>query len=280
VTDRAVKSALRDTWEAAAPGWAKWEAAFSAGLADATETMIGMAGVEAGMRVLDVACGAGIQTLRLAERVGPAGRVVATDISPRMLEHVRRAAAAAGLGNVETLERPADELEAADGPFDAAISRLGLMLFPAPVEAVRAVRRVLRPGARFAALVFTTPAANPFFSQTMAVLRRHAGSPPPPAGSPGLFALGDDGALAAVLRDGGLSDVRTRTLTASLRLDSTGDALAMMQEAFGAYRAVVAGLGEAEQRAAWAEVGKVLAAFETEGRFEAAFELIVASGAN
>jgi hypothetical protein len=114
----------------------------------------------------------------------------------------------------------------------------------------------------------------------MAVLRRHAGSPPPAAGSPGLFALGDDGALAAVLRDGGLSDVRTRTLTASLRLDSTGDALAMMQEAFGAYRAVVAGLGEAEQQAAWAEVGKVLAAFETEGRFEAAFELIVASGAS
>ncbi len=43
----------------------------------------------------------------------------------------------------------------------------------------------------------------------------------------------------------------------------------MMQEAFGAYRAVVAGLGEAERRAAWAEVGEVLAGFEADGRFEA-----------
>jgi ubiquinone/menaquinone biosynthesis C-methylase UbiE len=273
-------SGIRDTWEAAAPGWAKWEEAFSVGLGDATDALIEMAGVAPGMRVLDVACGAGHQTLRLAQRVGPAGRVVASDISARMLAYVRDAAAAAGLGNVETLERPADRLaEAVDAPFDAAISRLGLMLFTAPVAAVRAVRQVLRPGARFAALVFTTPAANPFYSETMAVLRRHAGSPPPPPGSPGLFALGAEGALEAALSEGGLAEVRTRIVTATLGLASAAEALAMVQEAFGAYRAVVAGLGEAERRAAWAEVGEVLAGFEADGRFEVGCELIVGSGA-
>ncbi len=278
MNDRAA-SGPRETWEAAAPGWAKWEAVFSAGLGEATETLIDMAEVASGMRVLDVACGAGYQTLRLAERVGPAGRVVASDISPRMLAYVRQAADAAGLGNIETLERPADRLAGSvDLPFDAAISRLGLMLFPSPGDAVRAVGQVLRPGARFAALVFTTPAANPFYTDTMAVLRRHAGSPSPPPGAPGLFALGAEGALEAVLRDAGLAEVRSRTLRAPLRLESTAEALTMMQEAFGAYRAVVAGLDEARRRAAWAEVGEVLQGFEADGRFEAECELIVGSG--
>lgn len=61
---------LRSTWEAAAPGWAKWEQVWAHAAADATDAMIGAAGVRPGMQVLDLACGAGSQTLRVAERVG------------------------------------------------------------------------------------------------------------------------------------------------------------------------------------------------------------------
>jgi ubiquinone/menaquinone biosynthesis C-methylase UbiE len=94
-----IKTELRRTWESAAPGWAKWEDVIAAGLADATETMLDAARVGAGMRVLDLACGAGSQTLQAAERVGPKGRVVATDISATMLTHVREAAARRTLSN-------------------------------------------------------------------------------------------------------------------------------------------------------------------------------------
>ena len=97
-----VKTEVRRTWESAAPGWAKWEAVFAEGLAEATDTMLDMAGVDAGMHVLDLACGAGSQSLRTAERVGPQGRVVASDLSPTMLAHVREAAARRGLGHIET----------------------------------------------------------------------------------------------------------------------------------------------------------------------------------
>ncbi len=68
---------LRRTWQAAAPGWTHWEERFSAGLDEATEMLLDMAEVRPGLRVLDVACGAGSQTLRAAQRVGPTGRVVA-----------------------------------------------------------------------------------------------------------------------------------------------------------------------------------------------------------
>jgi ubiquinone/menaquinone biosynthesis C-methylase UbiE len=83
-----IRTEMRRTWESAAPGWAKWETVFAPGLADLTETMLDMAGIGTGMRVLDLACGAGSQTLQAAERVGPKGRVVATDISATMLTHV------------------------------------------------------------------------------------------------------------------------------------------------------------------------------------------------
>jgi SAM-dependent methyltransferase len=278
MADDPLKSQLRGTWESAAPGWARWEHAFARGLAEATEALIDMADVRPGMRVLDVACGAGSQSIQAARRAGPSGSVVASDISGTMLEHVRRNAAGAGLGNIETLECAADELDRAPGPFDAAICRLGLMLFPSPRAALEAVRSVLRPGARFAALVFTTPAANPFMAQPMAILLRHAGKTPAP-GQPGIFALGGEGVLGQVMRDGGFVDVRTKVLRARFALPSASDALTLMQEAAGAYRAVVAELGEAERARAWGEVAECLKEFEAGGGFETEFELILGSGA-
>ncbi len=208
--DNTLKAEQRSTWEAAAPGWAKWEEKFSAGLAEATDVLLDMAGIRLGMRVLDLACGAGSQTLRAASRVGPTGSVVATDISANMLEYVREHARRGAFDNITTIECAAEDLDAAHGPYDAAISRLGLMLFSSPSAALQAVQRVLKPNARFAALVFTTPANNPFASLPMQILLRHAGKQAPAPGQPGIFALGGDGVLERLLRDSGLIDVRTR----------------------------------------------------------------------
>jgi len=71
------QSEVCNTWESAAPGWAKWEESFSAGLSIATELLIDMADVRPGMRVLDLGCGAGSQSIQAAKRVGPNGNVVA-----------------------------------------------------------------------------------------------------------------------------------------------------------------------------------------------------------
>jgi len=270
----------RKTWEAAAPGWAKWERALSANLDDATHDLFALAGVRPDARVLDIACGAGIQSIQAAKQVGPTGVVVASDISATMLEHVRNNAAQAGVGNIETLECPADDLEANRASFDAAICRLGLMLFPSPLGALRAVRRVLKPGARFAALVVSTPARNAFFSGPMRLLLAHAGKQPPAPGQPGLFALGTDGALESLLTESGLQNVETRTVQAQIRLASAADALEMMRQAFGAYRAVVAGLSEDEQSAAWADVRDFLGQFESATGFEADIELLIGAGVN
>lgn len=272
-------SALKKTWEAAAPGWATWEDAVSAGLAEVTDKLLDMAAVEGGQRVLDVACGAGAQTIQAANRVGPEGVVVASDISGTMLEHVRENAAKAGLANIQTVECAAEELGVIQLPFDAAISRLGLMLFPNPAAAVRAIGDVLKPGGRFAAMVFTTPANNPFMARPMRILLQHAGKAPPAAGQPGLFALGGEGVLETLLSEAGLGDVKTMIARAPLNLPTASDALQMMQQAFGAYRAVVADLSDAAKQAAWSEVEASLQEMEDENGFSTMLEFIVGSGA-
>ena len=274
-----MEAELRRTWESAAPGWAKWEDVIAEGLADVTDTMLDMAGVDAGMRVLDLACGAGSQTLRAADRVGPNGRVVASDISATMLMHVQEAAKRRGLSNIQTLECAAEDLPASAGVFDAAISRLGLMLFPAPKQALKAVQSVLKPKARFCALVFTTPSANPYMAKPMQILLRHARKEPPPAGKPGIFALGGPGVLEGLLSDSGLADVEAKVVRASLRLASAAEALEMMQQAFGAYRAVVADLDSEARAAAWSEAGECLRQFEGQEGFHAELEFMIGSGA-
>lgn len=273
------KAQLRRTWESAAPGWAKWERVFATGLSQATETMLDLAGVDTGMRVLDLACGAGSQSLRAAERVGPDGQVVAVDISATMLAQVQEAARRRGLGNIETLECAAEDLPSTLGAFDAAICRLALMLFPGPRAALHAVQRVLKPKARIAALVVATPAANPFLSETMAILLRHAAKEPPPAGGPGFFALGGQGVLTGLLADSGLTDVQARTARATLRVASAAEALVMMQESFGAWRAVLADLDAAARAAAWSEVGERLQRFEDHAGFRADVDLVIGAGA-
>lgn len=269
---------IREQWEGAAPGWAKWEETVANWIEPATEAMLDMAGVVSGAQVLDLASGAGSQTLRAARRVGSRGHVVACDISDTMLHHVRENARAIRLENVSTMVGAAEELDVPAASFDAVICRLGLMLFVEPAKALAAVRRALKPGGKVAVVVFTTPAANAFMARPMQILLRHAGKEPPAAGQPGIFSLAAPGVLERLLTESGFVSVEQRTIAIPLRMPSAMQALDMMQEAFGAYRAVVSDCPEAVRTAAWAEVAETLERFETATGFEAPGEVLVAAG--
>jgi hypothetical protein len=81
------------------------------------------------------------------------------------------------------------------------------------------------------------------------------------------------------MKDGGFGEVKTKAVRVPLVLPSASDALQLMQEAAGAYRAVVADLSEAERSKAWGEVHECLGQFEVSGGFQTEVELIIASGA-
>jgi hypothetical protein len=115
-------------------------------------------------------------------------------------------------------------------------------------------------------------------ARPMQVLLRHAHKEPPGQGRPGIFALGGPGVLETLMAEAGLVETRTRIIRAPLRLASSADALAMIQQAFGAYRALLSDLGEAEKAAAWDEAAKVLREFETGRGFVTELEAIIGAG--
>jgi len=82
-----------------------------------------------------------------------------------------------------------------------------------------------------------------------------------------------------LLADAGFADIRLTVVRAPLRLASADDALAMMQEAFGAYRAVITELNDEAKAAAWADVRSCLGQFESDGGFETEYEFVIGSGA-
>jgi SAM-dependent methyltransferase len=245
-------------------------------LGDATETMLDLAGIEPGGRVLDIAAGAGGQTLAAARRVGPAGAVLATDISSNILEFAAAEARRAGLANVAVHTVDGESLDVEPGSFDAAISRVGLIYFPDRAAALAGLRAALRPGGRFATIVYSTPERNGFFSVPVGIIRRRAGLPAPAPGLPGPFSLGSPGILEAELEAAGFADVVVRAVAAPVRLASAAECARFERESFGALHQMLAGLPEDERASAWDEVESALAQFEGPDGFVGPCELLVA----
>jgi SAM-dependent methyltransferase len=273
------KQTTMQQWDSAAEAWDRWGTLLSRWLGPATETMLDLAGVATGSRVLDVAAGAGEQTLAAARRVGFAGQVLATDISAVILEYAERAARLAGLDNVATHAIDGERLDDLDaGPFDAVISRVGLIYFPNQQSALQGMRNKLRPGGRVAAMVYASAECNGFFSIPVSIIRRRAQLPPPLPGQPGPFSLGQPEVLEQALADAGFKDIHVERVDAPVRLASASECLQFEQESFGALHQMLGGVSDIEKDAAWEEIEQALRQFEKARQFEGPCEMLIAVG--
>lgn len=207
------KETTREQREAAAKAWNDWGPFLRAWLGSATEIMFDMARIGPGSRVLDVAAGAGDQTLQVAERVGSQGHVLATDIAPNILAFAAQNARNADYTNVSTAVMDGENLDIPEVTFDAVIWRVGLIYFPDQQKALAGMKRALKPGGRIAAIVYSTAENNKFFSIPVSIIRRRANLPPLP-GQPGPLSLGNPGVLEEAFRTAGLRDVESRLVPA------------------------------------------------------------------
>jgi cyclopropane fatty-acyl-phospholipid synthase-like methyltransferase len=274
----AFKETTRQQWQNAAAAWHRWTPTLQAWLAPVTEAMLEMARLRPGDRVLDLAAGAGEPSLSAAERVGPSGHVLATDISSNILEFAAQTARERGVSNFETRVMDGEKPDVPDASFDAVLSRLGLIYFPDRHGALRAAHRILKSGGRVVLAGFSTPDQNQFFSIPIGVIRRRAQLAPPAPGLPGPFSLGAPGVMEEVLQRAGFTDIATQTVRTPLALASAAECVRFERESFGALGQMLAGLPDSEQQAAWDEIEKELGRFQTEAGFSAGSELIVGAG--
>ena len=257
---------------------ASWGPTLHAWLGPATEAMLDMARVGPGSRVLDVAAGAGEQTIVAARRVGPTGHVLATDILSNLLELAAAEARKLGLANVECRRMDGEALDVPAASFDAVISRVGLIYFPDQQKALTGMRRALKPGGRVAAIVYGTAERNAFFSTPVGIIRRRANLGPPLPGQPGPFSLGGPNVLEAAFAKAGFHGIEIRTIPAPLRMTGSGECVRFEQESFGALHQMLHGLDAAGKQAAWDEIARELAKFDGPSGFEGPCEMVVGVG--
>jgi enediyne biosynthesis protein CalE5 len=220
VDQREFRAGQRADWNAASKGWREWSEFIDRTTAPVSEKLMAMARVEPGQRVLDVAAGYGEPSLTAARIVGADGAIVATDISPGMLEYARERAAAAGLQNVEFVESDAVSLDFPPSSFDAAVSRWGIIFEPDGEGAAGRVRGFLKPGARMAISSWGPPERVPFMAVPGGTVMRLLEVPPPPPGRPGPMSRPTPAAIGGLLEGGGFSDVEVEELEITFEYDS------------------------------------------------------------
>lgn len=163
-----------------------------------------------GQRVLDIGCGFGDTTQRIAELVGPAGEVVGVDVAERFIELAREETAQASLPNVRFDVRDVELTDFDGEQFDYAFSRFGTMFFANPVAALRNVRRALRPGGRLCSVVWRRKLDNDWMHSAELVVKGFVEKPEEsdePTCGPGPFSMADADTTSAIFLSAGFVDV-------------------------------------------------------------------------
>jgi enediyne biosynthesis protein CalE5 len=217
------RAGQRRDWGSAAQGWHDWQELIFRTTQEVSERLVEMAGIKRGDRVLDVAAGSGEPSMTAARIVGPEGSVVATDISPQMLEFGRRRAAAAGIDNIEFVEADASSLNFESESFDAALSRWGIIFEPQAEAAAARIRGFLKQGAKMAISSWGPPERMPMLGVPMRTVMTRLNMPPPAPGTPGPLSRPTPEAMAGLLEAGGFSDVEVDELDVEMEWDSVDE---------------------------------------------------------
>jgi SAM-dependent methyltransferase len=168
---------------------------------EVVDGVIRRAALRAGQQVLDLGTGTGSVAVKAASLVLPGGRVTALDISPEMLGIARQQAAGLGLSNITFLEGRAEEIPAPSGRFDAVLASLSLMYVIDRATANHEIARVLGPGGRLVAAVWSGPE-----QADIVLFQQIAGSfaPKPPVPGVGPGALADPAEFLTQLERAGI----------------------------------------------------------------------------
>jgi len=272
------KRTQHNQWNEDAASWHGWGATLQAWFGGVTPRKLDLAQIAPGQHVLDIAAGAGEPALSAAERVGPQGYVLATDLSENIIGFAQQIADDRRLANFETRVMDGEKLELSDGSFDVVLCRFGLMYMPDRQRALTEWRRVLKPGGRAVVAVFSTPDKNNWGAIPIGVIRKRAQLPPPLSGQPGPFSLGEEGVLEGVFRQAGFQNIQSQYLSAPLSMPSAAECIHFERESFGAFNQMMSHLPGEERQAIWDEAEVAMRAFEGPNGFEASCEPIVGVG--
>jgi ubiquinone/menaquinone biosynthesis C-methylase UbiE len=201
-------------------GWERWHDWNAVVFAPMARWFCDAVGAAPGQTILDAACGTGLPSLALAERVHPTGKVVAIDASPAMVAAAMRIARSAGVNNIEHRLMDLAAMHFDDASFDVVTCKEGLMFCADPVKGASELRRVLKPDGRFAMSAWDEPEKNAFFMTVNQALSHFGARPAPRAGAPGPFRLAPLSEFESVLRLAGFTEFSAQAVEVVFEVDS------------------------------------------------------------
>jgi ubiquinone/menaquinone biosynthesis C-methylase UbiE len=182
------------------------------GLGAHGEEALRLVSPRAGERVLDIGCGFGDTTQRIAGLVGPPGEVLGVDAAPRFIETAKQEAEAAGVDNVR-FEVADIENTTFGERFELAFSRMGTMFFANPVAALRNVREALLPDGRLVMVVWRAKVENDWLYRAQTITERFVTKPEEydePTCGPGPFSMANADTTSGILLSAGFHDITLR----------------------------------------------------------------------
>jgi SAM-dependent methyltransferase len=178
-----------------------------------------------GDRVVDLGCGFGETTRRLAELIGADGDALGVDVSEPFVELARKEAEQAGFANVRFAVGDVQATEFGE-TFDYAFSRMGIMFFANPVQALRNVREALAPGGQLCAVVWRRKPDNEWVSRAEGVVAQYIDRPEEsdqPTCGPGPFSMADADTVSEQLKIAGFEEIGFQRCDLPLKIGSDLD---------------------------------------------------------
>jgi SAM-dependent methyltransferase len=262
-----IRARMRLDWGARARHYATIAAARNAAFA---EDLVAVVAPQPGQRVLDVATGPGVAALAAARAVGPAGRVLATDLVPEFGAIVAAESITAAVDNVGFRAMGAEELALPDQSFDVVLCQFGLMFIPDPVRALGEMRRVLRPGGRLGVSVWSVPEKVDHFLASR-ILTRLVPPAPEAERMPTPLELSEPGRIERLVAAAGFGGVATTVVTHEFVIaDPEAEWRRLLEEPTGPIKRAFGLLSAAAVVAAH---DQVIAAFESRRRSDGEIRL-------
>jgi len=267
-------------WSASAPYWEKHGEIIRQMFAPITQALVEDAQVGSQHAVLDIAMGPGEPALSVAALVGPEGKIFGIDPIPEMVAAARRAADRLGLKNAQFDVALADHLPFPDDTFDAVISRFGVMFFPSPIDAVREMLRVLKPGRKLALAVWHFAERNPFHYTLSRVIEQYVDSPPLAPDAPDAFRFAVPGKLVEVVAEAGAMAPSERLLQFAIQAPlSVEDFWTLRCEMSEKLREKIATLSQEQLNEAKGQALEAFREYSTDRGMSFPAEVLIVSGA-
>jgi len=267
-------------WTGSAPFWEKHRDIIRQMFAPITQALVEDGQIGSQHSVLDIATGPGEPALSVAALAGPNGKIFGIDPIPEMVAAARRAADRLGLKNVQFDVAFADHLPFATDTFDAVVSRFGVMFFPSPVDAVREMLRVLKPGRKLALAVWHFAERNPFHYTLSQIIERYVDSPQPVPDALDAFRFARPGKLREVLAEAGAMAPSERLLKFTIQAPiSVEEFWTLRREMSDKLNEKLAMLSKEQATKVKREMLEALCQYSTDRGMSFPAEVLIASGA-